>query len=46
MTLQQLQHMYAMCASDNIMYLGHASTCARFVMLENMWNMLMKHMQH
>jgi hypothetical protein len=30
------QHMYVMGASDNIMYLDHASTCARFVMLENM----------
>jgi hypothetical protein len=28
--------MYAMCASDKITCVNHASTCVRFVMLENM----------
>jgi hypothetical protein len=37
--------MYVMGASDNIMYLDHASTYARFVRLENMLNMLLKHIQ-
>jgi hypothetical protein len=27
--------MYAMCASDKIMCVDHASTCVRFVMLKN-----------
>jgi hypothetical protein len=38
--------MYAMCDSAKIMCVDHASACARFVILENMWNMIMKHVQH
>jgi hypothetical protein len=30
MTLQQVQHMYAMFASDKIMCVDHASTCVSF----------------